>query len=81
MSKILIKNGVKNGLYSALEMGLIREYLLEKGFSLEDLEIMSATDSRNLMTEACVFASLQLAEMESRARFRQNLLEISQSLA
>lgn len=68
------------GLQSSLERELISKYLVDQGFFLEDLETMSEEDAKNLMSEACRFASLKLAEMESRAHFRQKLTDACQSL-
>jgi len=80
MSKLLIKDNFEAGLQSELERALIGEYLLGKGFFLEDLKTMSKADAKNLMAGACRFASLKLAEMESRSQFRRKLAEANQSL-
>jgi hypothetical protein len=58
---------------SALERNLIRDYLREKGYSLEDLHILPPEVAKNLMKEACQYAALKLAEVESRARFQREI--------
>jgi hypothetical protein len=81
MSKLQINDYVETGRQSGLEKALIGEYLLGKGFYLEDLKTMSKTDAKNLMDGACRFSSLKLAEMESRSQFRRKLAEANQSLS
>ena len=56
---------------SPLERELIIEYLTSKGYSLEDLHSLPADLARSLMTAACQHASLILAEIEARSRFRR----------
>ena len=79
MSKLQINDNVETGMHSGLERAFIREYLLDKGFYLEDLETMSKAEAKNLMAGASRFASLKLAEMESRSQFRRKLAEANQS--
>ncbi len=80
MSKLQINDNVETGMQSGLERAFIGEYLLGKGFFLEDLKTMSKAEAKNLMSGACRFASLKLAEMESRSQFRRKLAEANQSL-
>jgi len=61
------------GPQSALEKNLIQEYLQEKGYSLESLHQLPKDSAQRLMREACTYASLKLAEVESRARFREEI--------
>lgn len=61
------------GPQSALEKNLIEEYLQEKGHSLESLHRLPKDAAQRLMREACTYASLKLAEVESRARFRDEI--------
>ena len=58
---------------SPLERQLIIDYLAEKGFQLEDLHTLPNHLARKLMTEACTHASLKLAEIEARSRFRKTI--------
>jgi hypothetical protein len=58
---------------AALERIYILEYLRGKGYCLRDLEELSREVARRLMTEACFFASLKLAEVESRAQFLRKI--------
>ena len=57
------------GSKAALEKKYIMEYLGNKGYCLRDLYELSREEARRLMTEACIFASLKLAEVESSAQF------------
>ncbi|MFC2054710.1 hypothetical protein ACFLV7_10535 [Chloroflexota bacterium] len=58
---------------STLEHKLIADYLLSKGYTLSDLEKLPKQEAKNLMGKACLFASLKLAEIESRSIFRQKI--------
>lgn len=57
------------GPQQALEVRIIEEYLLRKGYHLRELKMLPNLEARRLMAEACAFASLKLAEIESRAKF------------
>jgi hypothetical protein len=61
------------GPQSVLERKLIEEYLTEKGYRLSDLQALPERDARRLMREACRYASLKLAEVESRAQLRKEI--------
>ena len=61
------------GPQSTLERNFIQEYLESKGYKLEDLRGLPEVKRELLMREACQFASLKLAEVESRAKFRQEI--------
>jgi len=68
-----IDKNAKEGPQSALEKKLIEEYLQGRGYSLDDLHGLPKEDAQLLMRAACTYASLKLAEVESRARFRQEI--------
>lgn len=57
------------GPQAALEKKYILEYLSNKGYRPRDLLKLSREEARRLMTEASSYASLKLAEVESRAQF------------
>ena len=61
------------GPQSALERRFIKEFLQEKGYQLEDLKKLPIEESKQLMTEACRYASLKLAEVESKAQFKKEI--------
>jgi len=63
----------EDGPQSALERKLIEEYLSEKGYHLSDLQALPEREARRLMREACNYASLKLAEVESRAQLRKEI--------
>lgn len=50
-----------------LEMSFIETYLSNKGYHFKDLHNLPIETSRALMTEACIFASSKLAEIETRS--------------
>jgi hypothetical protein len=56
-----------------LERTYIREYLAGKGYQLQDLRKLPREMARQLMSEACTYASGKLAEIESRAKFREEI--------
>jgi hypothetical protein len=57
------------GSRSILERTLIAEYLLSKGFLQSDLKTLPLQVAESLMKEACLFATLRLAEIEARDKF------------
>ncbi len=58
---------------SKLERKYIQEYLRSKGTSLESLGQLPKAEQQHLMREASRYASLKLAEVESRAKFRHDI--------
>lgn len=58
---------------SILERRLIAEYLRGKGFDLADLHFLPAQTAESLLKEACRYATLRLAEIEARSKFRQKI--------
>ena len=61
------------GPQSALERKYIEEYLRSQGASLENLGKLTKDEQEHLMREASKYASLKLAEVESRAKFREDI--------
>lgn len=64
---------LSEGPQTALEKRLIDEYLRQKGHSFLEVQRMPANQRKTLMREACLYASLKLAEIDSRARFRKQI--------
>ena len=56
-----------------LENTLIEAYLKGKGYTQEDLKKLPEEEARQLMNEACTYASGKLAEVEIKAQFVQGL--------
>jgi hypothetical protein len=69
----LIDKCCEEGPQSSLERHLIEEYLDSKGYHLADLRSLPKQEAKRLMEEACRYASLKLAEVESRAHFRSQI--------
>jgi hypothetical protein len=67
-----LKNAVKAP-QSPLEQQLISDYLNSKGFTRKDLLTLPIEQVRQLMSEACTYASLRLAEIEARSQFRRKI--------
>jgi hypothetical protein len=67
------ERSAEEGPESALERKLIREFLREKGYSMQDLRKLPREEAKRLMREACQYAALKLAEVESKARFRREI--------
>lgn len=61
------------GPQSKLERKYIQEYLHSQGASLESLGQLPKDEQLRLMSEASQYASLKLAEVESRAKFRRDI--------
>jgi len=68
-----IDERISEGPMSALERKLIKQYLHGKGYSLEDLHGLPKEETKRLMTEACRYASLKLAEIEAKAKLRKEI--------
>ena len=64
---------VTGGPQAILERMLIAEYLLTKGYLISDLKDLPPQVAKSLMTEACRFAVLRLAEIEARDKFQQKI--------
>ena len=63
----------KEGPQAAMEKALIEAYLKAKGYSLKGLSELPKEQARELMLEACEYASLRLAQVESTAHFRDKI--------
>ena len=62
------------GPQAPLEMMLIDEYLQTQGYaSIKELCHLPEDEVKKLLIAACRFASLNLAEIESRARFNKEI--------
>lgn len=68
-----VSHATGEGPQSKLEWKYIQEYLQSKGASIETLGKLPKDEQRRLMSEACQYASLKLAEVESRAKFRHDI--------
>lgn len=68
-----IDKSAAEGPQSALEKKYIQDYLESQGTSLEGLGRLPKDEKQHLMREACKYASLKLAEVESRAKFRHEI--------
>jgi hypothetical protein len=56
---------------TVLERTLTAEYLFSKGYLMSDLRELPPQVATSLMLEACRFAALRLAEIESKAELYQ----------
>lgn len=63
----------EGGPQSAMEKRLLEEYLETKGHTLATLRALPEDEARRLMIEACRYASLKLAQVESKAHFRESI--------
>lgn len=68
-----IEDCLKEGPQSAMEKLLLEEYLYKNGYSLADLDTLPEAEAKRVMTEACQYASLRLAQVESTAHFREKI--------
>ena len=64
---------IRDGPESTLEKTLLEEYLRSRGYSFKDLCELPEEEAKGLMIEACKYASLKLAQVESKARFREKI--------
>ena len=68
-----IRESAAEGPQSALEKKYIQDYLESQGANFESLSRLPKDDMQRLMREACKYASLKLAEVESRAKFSHEI--------
>lgn len=61
------------GSKDALESMLIEQYLHDRGFTADILSSLDAEEARKLLAKASAHASGRLAEMETRARLKQEI--------
>jgi hypothetical protein len=61
------------GPQSALEKKFVEGYLQSKGYSREDLHKLPENVVKQLMKEACMYASLKLAELQAKSQFREEI--------
>ena len=59
--------------HAALERALIEEYLRERGHSRQTVSDLPPREQERMLRAASSFASLRLAEFESRARLLDEL--------
>ena len=64
---------VTDGPESVLEHNLITEYLRDRGYELSDLKYLPEIEADILLKEACRYATLRLAEIEARCKFRRKI--------
>ena len=64
---------MSEGPQSILEKQLVEDYLKSKGYSRKDLHQLPSEKAKELMKEACAYASLKLAELESKSKFRDDI--------
>ncbi|MFZ0546894.1 MAG: hypothetical protein WAM60_15715 [Candidatus Promineifilaceae bacterium] len=64
---------VVEGPQSTMERMLLEEFLRGKGYELKDLHNLPENQVKELMTEACQYASLRMAQVESSAHFREKI--------
>jgi hypothetical protein len=64
---------MSEGPQSALEKQLVEDYLKSKGYNRQDLHKLPEEQAKELMMEACNYASLKLAELESKSKFRDEI--------
>jgi hypothetical protein len=63
----------EDGPQSVMEKALLEEYLQRKGYSLATLRNLPESQARALMVEACNYASLVMAQVESAAHIRESI--------
>ena len=70
-------DSIRDGPQSKMEKTLLEQYLKSRGYTFKDLCDLPEEEAKSLMIEACKYASLKLAQVESAARFRETIREPS----
>jgi hypothetical protein len=64
---------MSEGPQSALEKKFVEDFLQSKGYSREGLHNLPEELVKQLMREACMYASLKLAEVAAKSQFRDEI--------
>lgn len=64
---------MSEGPQSALEKKLVEDYLQSKGYTRQELDALPEDVAKQLMREACTYASLKLAELQAKSQFREEI--------
>jgi len=64
---------MSEGPQSALEKKFVEDYLQSKGYTRQELDKLPEDVVRQLMKEACTYASLKLAELQAKSQFREEI--------
>jgi len=64
---------ISGGPLTELERLYMGAYLRSKGYRWEDLHKLPPEEAKTIMTEACNYTSLKLAELEARVQFVQEI--------
>lgn len=72
-----MNDSIRDGPQSKMEKTLLEQYLKSRGYTFKDLCDLPEDEAKSLMIEACRYASLKLAQVESAARFRETIREPS----
>lgn len=67
------EESIRDGPQSKMEKTLLEDYLRSKGYRFKDLYKLPEEEAKALMIEACKYASLKLAQMESTANIREKI--------
>ena len=67
------EESIRDGPQSKMEKTLLEEYLQSKGYRFKDLCKLPEEEAKALMIEACKYASLKLAQVESTAHIREKI--------
>ncbi len=69
------KTGAEDPHY-LLEKTHILNYLSAKGYTLEKLKELPEAEAKALLAEASIYASAKMAEVETRAKFIDNIQDL-----
>ena len=64
---------MSEGPQSALEKKFVEDFLQSKGFTRQGLHNLPEEQVKQLMKEACMYASLKLAEVQAKSQFRDEI--------
>ncbi len=56
-----------------MEKKLVEDYLQSKGYTRQELDALPEDVAKQLMREACTYASLKLAELQAKSQFREEI--------
>jgi hypothetical protein len=65
------RDPLPESLTSTLNRQFIHKYLKRRGFSPEHIDLLPANMAKELMSDACLYASLKMAEIEACSHLRK----------
>jgi hypothetical protein len=67
------RDTLPESLTSTLTRQFIHKYLKQRGYAPENIDLLPVNTAKELMSDACLYASLKMAQIEACSHFRQKI--------